>query len=113
MRKLASIALAGLTAFSAAATSSTTAEARYRGRDGAVAFGLATAVIAGIALSRHHRHHRRYYGYYDGYYDYAPRYRYSYGYYPRSRSYAYGNMGHRGYNPAFPRVGGGHRHHRH
>ena len=118
MRKFASIALAALTVFSAAGISSTSAQAhRYRNNGGAIAFGVATAVIAGIALSRHHRHHR-YYSYYDdGYYGdsyyYRPRHYRSYGYYPRSRSYAYGNVGyHRGYNPAYPRFNGG-RHHGH
>lgn len=124
MRTIASIALAALTAFSAAGITSTDAQAhRYRNNGGAIALGVATAVIAGIALSRHHRHHRyySYYSYYDdGYYgdDYyyaRPRYyrSYSYGYYPRSLSYAYGNIGHhRGFNPAYPHINGGHhRHH--
>lgn len=118
MRKIAAAALAALTAFSAAGLTATGAEAhRYRNRDGAIAVGVAAAVIAGIALSRHHRHHRYYDdAYYDDGYYYAPRRIYrSYGYYPRSRSYAYGSFhggrhyrgSHvRSYNPAYPHFHG-------
>lgn len=107
MRVLASTALALMTAISAMAVSAQDAEARrYRG--GAIAFGVASAVVAGIALSRYNRHYYSYYDdypyYYDDYY-YAPRYYaprryysygyygprvYGYGYYPRARGYAYG-----------------------
>lgn len=121
MRVLASTALALLTAISAMTVSAQNAEAhRYRG--GAIAFGVASAVIAGIALSRYNR---RYYSYYDDYpyydddYYYAPRRYYSYGYYgprvysygyyPRARAYAYGwRHHHRGYNMAYPRVRAAH-----
>lgn len=124
MRVLASIALALMTAISAMTVSAQNAEARrYRG--GAIAFGVASAVIAGIALSRYNRGYYRYYddypyyyGDYDDYY-YAPRRYYSYGYYgprvysygyyPRSRAYAYGWRHHyRGYNMAYPRVRAAH-----
>jgi hypothetical protein len=114
MRILASTVLALMTAISAMTVSAQNAEAhRYRG--GAIAFGVASAVVAGIALSRYNRH---YYSYYDDYpyynddYYYAPRRYYSYGYYgprvygygyyPRARAYAYG-WGHRHYR-AYPRA---------
>lgn len=103
MRTLAAALLAVLTAFSAMTVSASDAEARrYRHHGGAIAFGVAAAVITGIALSRHHRrHHRRHYysDYNDDYVYYRPRRHYygSYSYYPRSRHYAYGHSRRSGY----------------
>jgi len=127
MRVLATTALALMTALSAMTVSANKAEARYY-RGGAIAFGVASAVVAGIALSRYNRY--RYYDdpYYDDYYAprryysygyYAPRRyygyygpRYRYGYYPRARGYAYGwrhRVGYPGARVHYRRHGHGHR----
>lgn len=79
MRYLATAALALGTIFSTMTTTASDAEARrwHRHHGGAIALGIAGAVIGGIALSRH-----RYYN--DYYYD-------DYPYYTRPvRSYYYG-----------------------
>ena len=109
MRKTTSIALAMLIAVFSFAVSAPRAEAHSRHGGGALAFGIAAAVIGGIALSRSHRHHRYYDSYYDDSYDYAPSY-----YSRRSyhRGYSYGNpIG--GYNYNGGGYRGGHHHHHH
>lgn len=87
-RRSVAMLLATLTALTAIAISSNPAEAhRYRRHNnGALAFGIATAVIAGIAVSRHHRHHRRYY--YNGY----SRHRWGH---RHNRKFRYGHVRHR------------------
>lgn len=101
MKKLATTLMAGLLATTMIAMAPNPAEAR-RYRDGAVAFGIAAAVIAGIALSRRDRYYDDDYydgGYYDGgYYDGGY---YSRGYYPRRSGFYYN-----GYNRGWGR----HRH---
>ena len=109
--------LAAVTAVSAIAISASPADAhRYRRHHGgALAFGVTAAVLAGIALSRHHRHrhYRNYYysdyDYYPGYYSYRRSYYrpyYSYGYYGGHRRHHGIYRGHRGMGLGF------HRHHR-
>ena len=96
MRYLATATLALTTIFSTMATTAGDAEARrwHRGHGGAIALGIAGAVIGGIALSRHRYYDDGYY--YDDYPYYTRPYRsYSYGrpYYGRpyyGRSYYYG-----------------------
>ncbi len=104
MRKFTSTALAMLIALFAFSAQSQRAEAHSRHGDGALAFGIAAAVIGGIALSGSHHRHRYYNSYYDdgydGYYD-TPRY--SYG-----RSY---NRGYGGNGSSFAIGGYGHGHH--
>ena len=111
MRNIMSKLLAPVLALSVVSSVPQPAAAHSRG-DGAVAFGIAAAVIGGIALSRSHRHHRYYNNYYDnGYdYDYAPSYRRSYyrGYTPYySSGFAIGRGGGGG------NYGGHHGHHGH
>ena len=64
MRYLATAALALTTIFSTMATTASDAEARrwHRHHGGAIALGIAGAVIGGIALSRHRYYDRYYYG---------------------------------------------------
>jgi hypothetical protein len=106
MKRILAPVMSVLIAMLTCAQTSTPAQAHYRhGGDGAIAAGVALAIIGGIALSRHHHH--RYYGYYDdgyGYYDSYPRY-YGRSYYGGSRSYG-GGYAVRSYHG-----GGGHHHH--
>ena len=104
MRRVSSIVLAMLIAVFSFAVNAPRAEAHSRHGGGALAFGIAAAVIGGVALSRSHRHHRYNNSYYDNSYDYAPRHYSRRSYY---RGYSYGNLiG--GYN-----YNGGGRHHGH
>ncbi len=79
MRYLATAALALTTIFSTMTTTASDAEARrwHRHHGGAIALGIAGAVIGGIALSRHRYYYDDYY--YGGGWDY-PYYRRSYFY---------------------------------
>ena len=134
MRVIATAALAVMTAFASMAASADNAEARrwHRHSGGAIAFGVASAIVAGIALSRYNRgyyYDDGYYGrdyyyprrsYYSSYGYYSPRRYYAprgyYGYYPRSRAYAYGSR-HNRLSPNYGRHYGRHinhgRHHGH
>lgn len=111
MRYLATAALAVTTIFSTMAATASDADARrwHRNHGGAIALGIAGAVIGGIALSNRHRYYNDYY--YDDYPYYTrparsfyygrPYYRGSYYYgrpYTYGRSYYRGGYGHRYYD---------------
>jgi hypothetical protein len=105
MRYLATAALALTTIFSTMAATASDADARrwHRNHGGAIALGIAGAVIGGIALSNRHRYYDNYY--YDDYPYYtrpARSYYYGRSYYGRpyygGRSYYRGVYGHRHYD---------------
>ena len=110
MRKVTSALMALIMALFTFTVSAPRAEAHSRHGDGALAFGIAAAVIGGIALSRSHHRHR----YYDSYYDNG----YDDGYYDTPR-YSYRRSYNRGYSPSYSRsysygsYGGHHGHHHH
>ncbi len=86
MHKMLISLLAAMVAFTMTVSTASDAEARRYHRGGALAFGIAAAVVGGIALHQSHRRYSRGYGYssygYDDYgYDDYPRYRRSYSYY--------------------------------
>ncbi len=84
MQKMLMSLMAAILVFTVTVTTANDAEARRYHRGGALAFGIAAAVVGGIALHQSHRRYDRGYYYshggYDGYDDY-PRYRRSYSYY--------------------------------
>ena len=108
MRRVSPIVLAMLIAVFSFAVNAPRAEAHSRHGGGALAFGIAAAVIGGVALSRSHRQHRYYNNYYDDGYDYAPSY-YSRRSYYRGGYYNGYSGGRSSY--AIGGFGGGHGHH--
>ena len=108
MRRFTSVVLALTVAASALSFEAKPADAGWRHHHGGgLAFGIAAATIAGIALSGHHRY---YYDDYPYYYDDYPYYTYRRHHYYRPYNYYYSGYG--GYD-GYYNYGYHHHHHHH